>query len=99
MGLVFSIDRDLEKGSWLDYGMFLQSIMVAARGFGLETCPQAAWLVFYDLLQRRLAIPAEQTIVCGMALGYPDPDDKVNGFTPERMPVVEFVRFVEKLEG
>ena len=48
VGLVFSIDRDLEKGSWLDYGMFLQSIMVAARRFGLETCPQAAWL---DLLR------------------------------------------------
>ena len=47
VGLVFSIDRDLEKGSWLDYGMFLQSIMVAARAFGLETCPQAAWLTFW----------------------------------------------------
>jgi len=99
VGLVFSIDRDLEKGSWLDYGMFLQSIMVAARGFGLETCPQAAWLIFYDVLQRRLAIPAGQTIVCGMALGYPDPADKVNTFTPSRMPVEEFVTFVEKLDG
>ena len=97
VGLVFSIDRDLEKGSWLDYGMFLQSIMAAARGFGLETCPQAAWLVFYGLLQHRLGIPPEQTVVCGMALGYPDPDDKVNSFTPERMPVAEFVTFVEKL--
>jgi nitroreductase len=46
VGLIFSIDRDLEQGSWLDYGMFLQSIMVAARSFGLETCPQAAWLIF-----------------------------------------------------
>jgi len=99
VGLVFSIDRDLEKGSWLDYGMFLQSIMVAARGFGLETCPQAAWLIFYDVLQRRLAIPAGQTIVCGMALGYPDPADKVNTFTPARMPVGEFVSFVEKLDA
>ena len=99
VGLVFTIDRDLEQGSWLDYGMFLQSIMVAARGFGLETCPQAAWLIFYDVLQRRLAIPAGQTIVCGMALGYPDPADKVNTFTPARMPVGEFVSFVEKLDA
>ena len=58
VGLIFSIDRDLERGSWLDYGMFLQAIMVAARQFGLETCPQAAWLIFYDVLQRRLGIPA-----------------------------------------
>ena len=94
VGLIFSIDRDLELGSWLDYGMFLQSIMVAARQFGLETCPQAAFLIFYDVLQRRLNIPAEQQIVCGMSLGYPDHSDKVNTFTPARMPAEEFVTFV-----
>jgi nitroreductase len=97
IGLIFSIDRDLELGSWLDYGMFLQSIMVAARQFGLETCPQAAFLVFYDVLQRRLGIPAEQQIVCGMSLGYPDCTAKVNAFTPERIPPEEFVTFVDRL--
>ena len=96
---IFSIDRDLELGSWLDYGMFLQSIMVAARQFGLETCPQAAFLIFYDVLQRRLGIPAEQEIVCGMSLGYPDPNDKVNAFTPDRMPAEEFVTWVEGVKG
>jgi nitroreductase len=98
VGLIFSIDRDLEQGSWLDYGMFLQSIMVAARAFGLETCPQAAWLVFHDILQRRLNIPETQMIVCGMALGYADPADKVNTFTPDRLPVGEFVTWVEALK-
>ena len=95
VGLMFSIDRDLEQGSWLDYGMFLQNIMVAARQFGLETCPQAAFLIFHDVLQKRLRIPADQTIVCGMALGYPDPSDKVNTFAPDRMAAGEFVTFVE----
>jgi nitroreductase len=98
VGLIFSIDRDLEQGSWLDYGMFLQSIMVAARAFGLETCPQAAWLIFHETLQRRLGIPETQMIVCGMALGYADPDDKVNGFTPDRMPVGDYVTWVEELK-
>jgi nitroreductase len=55
--------------------LFLQSIMIAARPFGLETCPQAAWLIFHEVLQRRLGIPTGQTIVCGMSLGYPDPAD------------------------
>jgi nitroreductase len=99
VGLIFSIDRDLEKGSWLDYGMFLQAIMVAARQFGLETCPQAAWLVFYELLQRRLGIPSEQIVVCGMALGYPDPGEKINTFMPQRAPVAEFVTFVDELKA
>ena len=57
VGLIFSIDRDLEIGSWVDYGMFLQSIMVAARSFGLETCPQAALCSRHALLQKRLGIP------------------------------------------
>ena len=99
VGLIFSIDRDLELGSWLDYGMFLQNVMLAARPFGLETCPQAAFLDFSRVLQKRLAIPAEQTIVCGMALGYPDRDDKVNAFSPERIGVEQFVTFVEEVSG
>lgn len=97
VGLIFSIDRDLEQGSWLDYGMFLQNIMVAARPFGLETCPQAAFLNYHDILQRRLGIHDGQTIVCGMALGYPDNSVEVNTFSPERIKVEEFVTFVERL--
>jgi nitroreductase len=97
VGLIFSIDRDLEQGSWLDYGMFLQNIMVAARPFGLETCPQAAFLNYHDILQRRLGIPDGQTIVCGMALGYPDNSAEVNTFSPERIKAEEFVTFVERL--
>ncbi len=97
VGLVFSIDRDLELGSWLDYGMFLQNVMIAARPFGLETCPQAAFLNFHEVLQKRIGIPPEQMIVCGMSLGYPDPSDKVNDFAPERIGVEEFVTWVEEL--
>jgi nitroreductase len=97
VGLVFSIDRDLELGSWLDYGMFLQSIMIAARPFGMETCPQAAILEFHAVLQRRLGIPPEQTIVCSMALGYPDPDARVNTFTPERIGLEELATWVEEV--
>lgn len=99
VGLIFSIDRDLEQGSWLDYGMYLQNIMIAARPFGLETCPQAAFLEFTRVLQRRLGIPSEQAIVCGMALGYPDPDVEVNAFTPDRIELEEFVTWVDELES
>jgi nitroreductase len=99
VGLIFSIDRDLEIGSWVDYGMFLQSIMVAARAFGLETCPQAALCSRHELLQKRLGIPAEQMVLCGMALGYADPDAIVNTFVTERMALEEFVTFVEEVQG
>ena len=99
VGLIFSIDRDLEIGSWVDYGMFLQSIMVAARSFGLETCPQAALCSRHEILQKRLGIPPEQMVVCGMALGYADRDAVVNTFVTERMALEEFVTFVEEVQG
>lgn len=97
MGLVFTIDRDLETGSWLDCGMFIQSVMIACRQFGLETCPQAAFANFQEILRRRFTIPAGEMVICGMAIGYPDPAAKVNTFRTEREPVAGYVRFVEKL--
>lgn len=93
------IERDLEMGSWLDYGMFLQNIMIAARAFGLETCPQQAFAKFHSIIQKRLAIPGEQMIVCGMSLGYADYDATVNQLTTERMPVSEFATFIDRLEA
>ena len=97
MGLVFTIDRDLEIGSWLDLGMFVQSVMIAARQFGLETCPQAAFANFHAIIRRRLAVPDTEMVVCGMALGYPDTGAKVNSFRTDREPVEAYATFVDRL--
>jgi nitroreductase len=97
VGLMFTIDRDLAKGSWLDYGMFLQSIMIAARAEGLETCPQAAFCIFHDTIQKMLAIPDGEMVVCGMAMGYADTAEKVNTFRTEREPVSRFATFLDRL--
>jgi nitroreductase len=94
VGLFFTIDRDMELGSWLDTGMFIQSVMLAARGEGLETCPQAAFCQYHDVIQQRLNIPASQQLICGMAVGYGDPDAKINRFRTERIAVSEFVTWV-----
>ncbi|MFS8037128.1 nitroreductase [Xanthobacter sp. AM11] len=97
VGLFFTIDRDMERGSWLDYGMFLQNIMIAARGLGLDTCPQAAFNSYGHIIAERLAIPAERMLVCGMALGYADPAAPENNFSTEREPLDAFVQFVDGL--
>lgn len=89
---IFTIDRDLEIGSWLDYGMFLQNIMVAARGFGLHSCPQAALANYPKIVKQQLGIGDDQMIVCGMSLGYEDTRDPINEFQPTRMALEEFVR-------
>lgn len=93
VGMMFTIHRDLATGSWLDYGMFLENVMIAARGRGLDTCPQAAWARFHTVMRPILGIAPEEIIVCGMALGYADPDAPENGLVTERAPAREFARF------
>ena len=96
VGLIFTIDRVMEQGSWLDYGMFLQNIMVAARGRGLDTCPQAAFTTFHRVIEDELKLDAAtQQVVCGMALGWADPQAVENKLVTERAPVAEFTRFHE----
>ncbi|MFL6706653.1 MAG: nitroreductase family protein [Massilia sp.] len=95
VGMIFTIDRVLEQGSWLDYGMFLQNIMVAARGRGLDTCPQAAFTQFHKIIAEQLNLPANETVVCGMALGYADLSKIENSLVTERVPLEQFARFLE----
>lgn len=94
VGMIFTIDRIMEKGSWLDYGMFLQNMMIAARGRGLDTCPQAAFTQFHEIVKNHLDLPAGETVVCGMALGYADPDKIENTMVTERQPVNDFAKFI-----
>jgi nitroreductase len=95
VGLIFSIDRRLNQGSWLDYGMFLQNIMIAARGRGLHTCPQAAWMQWHRIIERQLGFEPTEMLVCGMALGYADMSRIENSLRTEREPVERFTRWVE----
>jgi nitroreductase len=95
VGLMFTIDRVMEQGSWLDYGMFLQSIMVAARGRGLDTCPQAAFTQYHKIIREELQLPEQEMLVCGMSLGYADLGRVENTLVTEREPAAKFVKFVE----
>jgi nitroreductase len=93
VGLFFFIDRQLELGSWLDYGMFLQNIMLMAREHGLHTCPQASWPELHQVVRRHLPVTDQHTLVCGMALGYADPGDPVNEYQPQRESVESFTQY------
>lgn len=93
VGLVFTLDQDLEIGSWLDLGIFMGTIMIGARGMGLDTCPQAAFADFHAVIRRSLAIPDHEIVICGMALGYADEADPVNRLVTERAGPSEFATF------
>lgn len=91
IGLMFSIDRRMRQGSWLDYGMFLQNVMLAANARGLATCAQAAWNDYHRLIADILQFGEQEQLVCGMALGYAVPDAPENTLVTERADLREFV--------
>lgn len=97
VGMFITIDRDLAVGSWVDIGLYLQTLMLAARGQGLDSCPQQAFARFHKIIQKRLAIPANEMVVCGFALGYADMSAPENHFVPDREPVEGFARFIDDL--
>jgi nitroreductase len=91
VGLMFTLHRDLGRGSFVDYGMFLEAVMVAARARGLDTCPQAAWNRFARIVLPHVGASADEVLVCGMALGHADPDAVVNRLVTPREPTHGFV--------
>ena len=93
VGMIFTIDRRLNQGSWVDYGMFLENIMIAARGRGLHTCPQAAFAPYHQQIRPVLGITEEEIVICGMALGYEDVTKPENSLRTDRAPLEEWVTF------
>jgi nitroreductase len=90
VGLLFFVDRSLSQGAWVDMGMFIENVMLAARGQGLDTCPQASLAEYPDIVRGILIIPATRALVCGMALGYADTSAAVNNYRTERESVSAF---------
>lgn len=90
VGLFVTMDRAMSQGSWLDCGMFMQSVMIVARTFGLETCPQQAWCDIGDVVHCELGIPDDHILLSGMAIGHADPTAPENGLVTERESVDRF---------
>ena len=95
VGLMFTVDKVMGRGSLVDYGMFLENLMVAARGHGLHTCPQAAWNGFAKIILPHIGAGDNEMLVCGMTLGYADPSALVNSFHTPREPVQSFTTWLD----
>ncbi|MDD9908382.1 MAG: nitroreductase [Ahrensia sp.] len=95
VGLFFVIDKNLEIGSWLDHGMFMQNVMIAARGRGLDTCPQAAWAPYHKAVRDIIGLEENEVLVAGMALGYADESAVENGLQTERADLCDFTSFLD----
>lgn len=95
VGLLVFLDRRLGQGSWVDLGMFLQNIMLAAESEGLATCPQAALAEYPNTVRRLLGIEEHLALVCGLSLGYADTSAAVNGYRTPREPVEAFTTWYD----
>lgn len=95
VALFFTINRVMNLGSWLDYGMFLQNVMLASKARGLDTCPQAAFCQFHQIIGAHLDIPSDEQLVCGMSLGFEDKTKIENTLISERAPLEDFVKFID----
>lgn len=95
VGLFIFIDRKLGQGAWVDMGMFIQNLMLAALEYGLATCPQASLAEYPDLVRQRLGIDEGRALICGIALGYPDIEHPVNRYRLEREPVEGFTQWFD----
>ena len=95
VGMIFTLDRRLGLGAYIDLGMFMQNIMTAARGLGLDTCPQAAFAGYHAIIRQQLALPAEDLVLCGMALGWADTAAVANQVVADREPLENFAVFSE----
>ena len=91
--LLFFIDKTMEKGSFMDYGMFLQSIMLSAVEYGLATCPQAALGEYPDIVRQELPEYKDKLVLCGLALGYEDKNHIVNSYRTTRESLNKFVNY------
>ena len=94
VGIFFTTDAYLGRGSWSDAGLYMQTVMLAARAFGLHTCPQAAWIQFQEPIFRHLNIPDDQVLISGLSLGYIDDTAIENTLVSEREEMSKVVKFV-----
>jgi len=94
VGLMFTLDERLMPGALLDYGGFIQNIMVAAQARGLSTCVQAAWNTYQRIVLAHIGAGAGELLVCGMALGYADETATVNRYRTPREPVETFTTWL-----
>ncbi|MDR0498136.1 MAG: nitroreductase [Holophagales bacterium] len=93
IGLIFTMDRRFGIGMFMDVGMFMENVMIGARARGLDTCPQAFFADYPDTIRTCLGIGQNEVIVCGMALGYADPDAPENALETDRESIENFAVF------
>jgi nitroreductase len=93
VAMVFHLPMPAVPGAFLEMGCYLQNVMLGLVAHGLGSCPQYSVAGYPAVLRRQLRLAADRLVVCGLAVGYPDPAAPVNGFVPDRVPLAEFTQW------
>lgn len=93
VGLIVTMNRDLAQGSWIDIGMFLNTLSLAISESGMGCCLQASFSCYGDIVRNTLKLDQENLIICGVALGYEDKSDPINTLPKRRKTINDFVEF------
>jgi nitroreductase len=95
IGMFVTFHRDLATGTYMDIGMFIENLLIGARGEGLHTCGQAAFTWYHKIIRRHLAIPDEQLLACGLSMGFEDGEAPENEFRVAKLPIDDFTTFLD----
>ncbi len=93
--LIFHLDGDSEKGTFLDMGFFMQNVMLGLQSIGISSCPQTSITAYSKTIKSHLNMPQDRIIVAGLAIGYADPEAKINSYIPERLPLKEYTKWYD----
>jgi nitroreductase len=93
---IVCMHRDLGPADALGVGMYLQTLLLALTERGLGTCVEVSVAGYPQTVRAQLAIPAELSILCGLAVGYPDPDFPANRLHISRQSIEKNVVFLER---
>ncbi len=93
VGIVVTIDRDMGKGCFMDLGLSMMALFLAAEAEGLGSTGIGALANYASVVHDTLALPKGEMVVCGIALGVADQSAPVNRFRTARVPLDDFTTF------
>lgn len=96
VALVVTIDSHFGPGGYMDLGMTLYGLQLAAAATGLGSCAIGALASYPATVRRVLGLPEHRHIVCGMALGWADDTAPINQTQTSRAPLGEWFETIEQ---
>lgn len=91
--LLITTSKALGPYGVLDCGAFVTAVLLGLEARGLGGIAMASVAGFSPFMRDWFDVPEERDVLCGIALGHPDPDHPANKFRTTRAPEAEVVEW------